>query len=202
MSNVQEILSSTFWDEQYKVKAAWDLNSPNPVFTYLIKNKIINPSKLIILGSGKGFDAVLASESGFEVTAVDFSEEAINYSIELSRKFNAKVNFINSDMFEIDSNLNNTFDLLYEYVTYCAIEPSKRNQFIDLVKRLLKPGGRFITVLFPIDGRGGGPPFSVNQEEFIRNLSADFKLELMIKNIPSVKPRKGKEILLIFRKTE
>jgi methyl halide transferase len=195
--------SQEFWDSQYESrKTGWDLISPNPVFKYIIKDlPFIKPSKIIILGSGKGFDAVLAYENNYDVTTVDFSSKANNYCKELCEKFNAKINIVEKDFFDLDNSYFGTFDIVYEYVTYCAINISRRNEFLNLVNKLLKPGGRFITDLFPIDNREGGPPFSVELNQFLNDAKKYFSLEFLNKNIPSVKPRKGKEILLVFRKS-
>ncbi|MDP3830228.1 MAG: methyltransferase domain-containing protein, partial [Ignavibacteriaceae bacterium] len=191
INQLNNIEHPNFWDMQYESKkTGWDLNSPNPVFNYLINElPFINPSKLIILGSGKGFDAVLANEKGYDVTAVDFSSTANSYCRELNQKFKTQINIIEKDFFELDGSLNGTFDIVYEYVTYCAISLSKRNQFLKLVNKLLKPEGRFITVLFPIDNREDGPPFSVDYNQFLLETNHLFNLEYLDKNIPSVKPR-------------
>jgi SAM-dependent methyltransferase len=194
--------SKEFWNSEYESrKTGWDLNSPNPVFKYLITDvTFIKPSKIIILGSGKGFDAVLAYEKGYDVTTVDFATNANEYCKELSEKFNSKLSIIEKDFFELDSSIFNSFDIVYEYVTYCAISITRRNDFLRLAAKLLKPGGRFVTDLFPIDKREDGPPFSVDLSEFLIDAKKFFNLEYLNKNVPSVKPRRGKEILLVFRK--
>ena len=52
--------------------------------------------------------------------------------------------------------LDYSFDYLLEYTCFCAIDPKRRTEYADLVDRLLKPGGTYIDLAFPLDGRGGG----------------------------------------------
>jgi methyl halide transferase len=189
-----------FWDNRYSENSAnWDLKSPTPQFKSLIdENKLIYPSALLIPGCGKGYDAVYAAAKGYNVTAVDFSESAISYARNLADESGAAVEFLNDDLFELD--LKEKFDFIFEYVTYCAINPARRPEFASKLASFLKPEGRLIALLFPIDGREGGPPFNINPIEAYKIFSAFLKLEYYSKNIESVKPRKGKEVLHIYKK--
>jgi SAM-dependent methyltransferase len=152
------------------------------------------------VGSGKGYDAVAAAKKNYDVAAVDFSTEAISFSQQLAEEENADINFIKEDFFELGNEYYESFDYIYEYVTYCAVNPRRRKEFAEKISSLLKPGGKLITVIFPIDKRDGGPPFSTDVIEFYRIFSQFLKLEFSSKQINSVKPRKGKEILQVYYK--
>ena len=97
-------------------------------------------------------------------------------------------------------NFKENFDFIFEYVTYCAINPERRKEFAQKISSLLKTGGRLISILFPVDRREGGPPFSVDIKEFYKNFSEYLRLEYSSRQINSVKPRKGKEVLQIYFK--
>ncbi|MCL5028701.1 MAG: TPMT family class I SAM-dependent methyltransferase [Bacteroidetes bacterium] len=191
-----------FWDEKYiNDEANWDLKSPTPVWKELIVlGKLIHPCKLLVVGSGKGYDAIFAAKSGYEVTALDFSPNAISISKDLEKQEEVEMSFLQSDIFELDENYQESFDTVFDYVTFCAINIERRKEYLEIISSLIKPGGKFIILLFPTDERKGGPPFSVNEKEFYKETSKYLKLEYFSKNINSIKPRKGKEVLLIFRK--
>jgi len=192
---------SEYWDERYRNgKANWDMKSATPVFVEILKeNKIIQPGKLLIAGSGKGYDAVAASKLGYDVTAIDFSSEAISISKEIASIECVKINFINEDIFTFDG-WENTFDAVYEYVTYCSINPNRHEEYIRKISSLLKPGGKLLALLFPVDNIKGGPPFSVDPAEFYSVAKKFLQLELSTKMINSIKPRKGREILQVYSK--
>jgi hypothetical protein len=59
-----------------------------------------------------------------------------------------------------------------------------------------------MALLFPVDGRPGGPPFSIDVEEFKAEAQPLFSLEHESTPESSVKPRLGKERLLLWRKGE
>ena len=105
-------------------------------------------------------------------------------------------------VFDIDlaAKFDGVFDYVLEYTCFCAIDPPRRAEYADLVGRLLKPGGTFIALLFPIWERRGGPPFAVSPDELIQLLS-DRGFELLQRETPhdSVPQRRGFEELMIFR---
>jgi len=198
-----EILSSpNYWDKKYSNNnTGWDMKSSNPVFVDLLKeNKYIKPSKLLVTGSGKGYDAVAAAKENYDVTAVDFSKKANELAGKLAGENSVKINFITEDIFELTKNYKNYFDAVYEYVTYCAIDPKRREEYAEVMSEVIKPGGKLIALLFPVDGRSGGPPFNIDILEFYNFFSKYFIMEFSTFKINSIKPRKGKEVLQVYRK--
>ncbi len=155
---------------------------------------------MAVIGCGRGYDAILFAKSGFDVTAIDFSVRALADATERVREANAVVRFLELDLFALPDSLSARFDCVLEYVTYCAIDPARRSEFLDVVYRILRPGGMFIGLFFPIDERPGGPPFSVNIEEVKTQLADRFDLVLEEIPVASVKPRRGKEVLMIWKK--
>lgn len=193
-----------FWDQMYKSdQAGWDLKSSSPVFEELLNSgQFTKPGKILIPGSGKGYDALLAAKKGFDVYALDFSTEAVNFAKEQAEKENVKINFLLEDIFKLDSSYDNYFDYVYDYVMFCAILPSRREEYASKVESLLKPGGHLVILLFPLEDRQGGPPFAVNVIEFYDLFSRHLQLKFSSRKINSIKPRKGREILQIYLKKE
>ncbi len=201
-----------FWEEKYKTNQTnWDTKNANPVFTELLDDsEIIKPGKLLIVGCGKGYDAVIAAEKGYKVTAIDFSSTAIDYAKPLAVQSGVNIEFLIEDIFTLSDYYTESFDLVYEYTTYCAINPERRKEFAKKISSLIKKGGRLITILFPVDKKEDGlprqdfsetgPPFSVDVQEFYKNFSEYLHLELSTKQVNSIEPRKGKEILQIYFK--
>jgi SAM-dependent methyltransferase len=191
-----------FWNSIYQnKKAGWDLKSATPVFKRILKEKkIINSRKLLILGSGYGYDAVEAAKAGYEVTAVDFSASAVNFAERLAKKENVNVDFIQNDFFKFEADSSSGFDAVYDYVTYCAINPARREQYAKLIKSLLKCGGVFIALWFPVEEREDGPPFGINLEEAESIFTKFLRLKSSTTEKDTIKPRKGREVLQIYEK--
>lgn len=198
------VSSPEFWDDIYvNNNAAWDLQSPTPVFVRILKEKkIIQSGKILILGSGYGYDAVEAAKEAFDVTAVDFSPSANLFAQRLAESANVMVKILTSDFFDLEENYGSHFDVVYDYVTFCAIEPSRRKEYVKLINSLLKTGGKFIALLFPVENREGGPPFGINLKT-TEKLFTEY-LELISSSVENdtIKPRKGREVLQIYRKVK
>ena len=156
----------------------------------------------MVLGSGKGYDTAAAAKAGYSVTAVDFAETAVEHTKLLLTQENLQARVIRSDIFKLRSLLNEQFDAVYEYTTFCAVNPTRRREFAEIIISYLRPGGKFISVVFPIDGRPGGPPFSIDPVEFYNFFTPELRLDYSSRLINSVKPRKGKEMLQVFIKPE
>ncbi len=191
-----------YWNERYRnSKANWDMKSATPIFIDILKEgKIIQPGKIFIAGSGKGYDAVAAAKFGYEVTAIDFSSEAIAFSQKLAAVDNVRINFITENIFTLDQSFENSFDVVYEYVTYCSINPERHEEYIRKLSSFIKPGGKLIALLFPVENVEGGPPFGVDPVEFFSIAKNFLILEQSTKIINSIKPRKGREVLQVYSK--
>lgn len=199
-----KVNNRSFWNELYQSSSdGWDIGTPTPIFLDLLENNFFaKDSSILIIGCGKGYDAIAAAKFGYDVTGLDFSDSAIEFAKSLSLRENLKINFITQDLFTVPDKIKNSFDYLYDYVTYCAIDPKRRKEYVKSVAGLLKPGGIFVIILFPVEKREGGPPFSVNVDEVKKIFSEYFILIKEETEINSIKPRKGREVLHIYKKVK
>jgi SAM-dependent methyltransferase len=189
------------WDANYEQGTdGWDLGRPTPVFQRLLQNQNLSPGRIIVLGAGRGYDAREFARHGFQVTAVDFSSQAVQEMHRLASA-DAPVEILRHDLFTLPELFNDSFDYVLEYTCFCAIDPTRRAEYADLVTRLLKPDGLYIDLAFPLDGRKGGPPFAVSVKEIIALFQArGFKLISREIPVESVPRRRNAEELLLFRK--
>ena len=196
-------ITPAFWDIQYdNGRIPWDLGRPTPVFQRLLDSGQYPPGRMIVLGAGRGHDARLFARQGFDVTAVDFAPQAVRAMYSLNDQA-MPFHIMQQDIFDLSSDLDGTFDYVLEYTCFCAISPQRRTDYADLVRRLLKPGGFYIALAFPIIERAGGPPYAVSPREMISILSTrGLLLHQREQPQDSVPSRKGIEELLIMRKPE
>ena len=189
-----------FWEESYiNGKTNWDLKSPTPAFIDLLNHNLLKDKRsMLVLGCGYGYDSIAAAKCGYDVTAVDISETAIKSASDLALKENTKINFLVDDFFLLKDDLS--FDIIYDYVTYCAIDPHRRKEYADKVASLINKNGLLVIILFPIEKRIGGPPFAVDVTEAEKLFGEHLELVLSTDEINSIKPRKSRELLQIYRK--
>lgn len=193
--------SADKWEADYlRGTDGWDLGGPNPVFRNLLASSQFAPGKMIVLGAGRGYDAREFARHGFQVTAVDFSPSAAREMVRLTDT-SAPVEILQHDLFTLPQSLNDSFDYVLEYTCFCAIDPKRRTEFADLVTRLLKPGGLYISLAFPLSQHAGGPPFAVSVPEVLELFQVrNINLVERKKPIDSISPRKGREELLMLQK--
>lgn len=198
MSNVD---SPDFWQEKYQSNDfPWDLGRPSPVFTRLAESGQLAPGKMVVLGAGRGHDARLFARHGFDVTAVDFASAAAA-AMRQQNDPQHPVAVVQADIFALPAAWNGRFDYVLEYTCYCAIDPARRGDYGQLVSRLLKPGGRWVALAFPIGRRPGGPPFVVQPDRVVERF-VEHGFSLLHRELPPDSPpaRTDIEALLIMQK--
>ena len=198
---MSEVSFPSFWEESYRSgRTGWDLGMSTPVFQRLAESGKFKPGKMLVICAGRGYDAHLFAKKGFRVTAVDFAEEAVKEMQSLT-KSDISLEVMQADLFDLPAFFNEEFDYILEYTCFCAIDPQRRAEYIHSVSSLLKHGGIYIALAFPIGGRKGGPPFVVTPNELIEPLNMQ-GFELVLREVPddSVPGREGIEELLILKK--
>ena len=198
---MSDVSSPSFWEENYRSgRTGWDLGMPTPVFQRLAESGKFPPGKMLVICAGRGYDARLFARLGFNVTAVDFAEEAVKEMQTLVEP-DISMEVMQADLFDLPVFMSEEFDYILEYTCFCAIDPQRRADYIHSVSSLLKPGGIYIALAFPIGGRSGGPPFVVTPDELVEPLS-ELGFELILREVPedSVPGREGIEELLILKK--
>jgi len=198
---MNEVNHSQFWEDIYlENDTGWDLKGVTPFFDS-ISNELIQ-GKVCILGCGRGYDAIMFAEKGFDVTAVDFAPTPISELNKLAIQKSVIITTVQDDIFSLVEKFPDTFDYVIEQTCFCAIDPNRRKEYETLVRTILKPGGKLVGLWFPLDKsqEEGGPPFGTTIYEVKSIFNSGWKIEK--ENFPSqsVEPRKGREKLIIFKK--
>lgn len=191
----------TFWQSKYDGgEAAWDLGGPTPVFMHLYDTKRLTPGAMLVPGSGRGYDPVFFAKHGFDVTAVDFAATAVEATRANAAQAGVALTVLQDDIFTLGAKLPRWFDYVLEYTCMCAIDVGRRAEYAQVIADVLKPGGLLIGLFFPIDGRTGGPPFAVSEEELLALFEKNFTLVSSEFRDDSIAPRRGKEKLIILKR--
>jgi len=114
----------------------------------------LQPGRVLELGSGHGRNAVFLAGRGCTVEAVDFSAEAIAWARELAAKADVEIDFQHRDILDLDLEPG-AYDLIYDSGCFHHLAPHRRPDYVDLVRRALKPGGHLGQVCFRPEGGSG-----------------------------------------------
>jgi SAM-dependent methyltransferase len=112
----------------------------------------LEPGRALDLACGEGRNAIWLAERGWQVTAVDFSDVAV----EKGRARNAEVDFRVADLLESDPG-EERYDLVI--VFYLQVPADELAQVLGRAARAVAPGGTFLLVGHDLrnltDGHGG-----------------------------------------------
>ena len=200
--NESNVSSAHFWEQCYQESnVGWDLGAPTPIFMNWCDNLELS-SKICIPGAGNGYDPLYFASKGHDVTAIDFAESPISRLKEQSKDKKINLTALKSDIFNLEESLYEQFDYIVEYTCYCAIHPSMRMKYIEIMHRLLKKGGELVAILLPLnkDLSDGGPPFGIDLEETLDLFSHKFSIVESIEHPLSIEPRSENEQFVRFLK--
>lgn len=197
-----ESLNHGIWSRYYqKEETTWDLGEPSPPFVSLYQEGAFKKgSRIAIPGCGKGHEVLFFAGKGFEVTAIDFADEALQIVNKRLDDSGLKAELVRADFLNLSSTFNEAFDYLLEQTCYCAIEPVNRSDYVRTAHRLLRPNGEFLGLFYDIDNIDG-PPFGASGEEVRQRFSPYFRIEYLEKSLHSHERRMGKEWLARFKKS-
>jgi methyl halide transferase len=189
-----------FWESRYKEgDTGWDIGQAAPPFVDLLaRPDAPAPGTMLVLGSGRGHDAIYFARHSFKVVGVDFAPEAISYARRAAEREGVKVVFVEGDLFELDDAYSHRFDYVLEHTCFSAIPLHRREEYARLVKRLLAPGGLFIALFFA-HGRPGGPPFGTDERQVRELFGPHFAIEKLERPSRSVEQRQGAELFALMR---
>ena len=108
----------------------------------------------------------------------------------------ARVPVVKRDVFTLDGE----FDIVWEYTCFCAIDPSRRAEYVDVLSRILRKGAELIALFYPLKDAGGGPPFPVERGEVERLLAGRFRIDSEEVPKDSIERRRGFEVLVRARR--
>ena len=194
--------NAAFWQGIYDDgDAGWDLGGPNPSLPAALNLGLLRERRRILVpGCGRGYDAVLLASRGHDVVAVDFARTAVEDTARLADETGVTLAARELDIFALESEPAGSFDGLYEYTCYCAIDPELRDRYVDLMAHLLRPGGRILMNAFPLGPRDDGPPHPIFIDQLRERFSRQFDWLLDTKSFVAPEPRRERERLVLMQR--
>jgi len=129
-------------------KIPWNLETPPEIIQTIVKSGTVKPCKSIELGCGAGNYVIYLSSNGFNTTGVDISSTAIEMAKKSAEEKKIKCNFIVADVLGEMPEIQDKYDFAYDWELLHHIFPEEREKYITNVHKLLKPGGKYLSVCF------------------------------------------------------
>ncbi|HTO10533.1 MAG TPA: methyltransferase domain-containing protein [Candidatus Binatia bacterium] len=190
-----------FWEGLYATGGdGWELGGPAPPLVDFVRTTPPPRGRVAVVGCGRGHDARFLAAQGYDVTAVDFSTAALEAARALARRDDVRVTFEQRDIFTLPQSHARAFDGVWEYTCYCAIDPRRRREYVDVMRAIVRPGGWLLGCFFPLRAQTAGPPFKVSTAEIRRVLAPAFRIERAFPPLRSVRGRQGREWMVLARR--
>lgn len=158
--------ASAWWDQFYSDRAKpvpfFEAKPDENLVSYL-DGGVLAPGRALDLGCGPGRNAVYLASVGFEVDAVDLSPAAVAWGEERSREAGVDVSFHCGDIFSIELPPGR-YGLVYDSGCLHHLPPHRRVSYLNLLDRVLAPGGHLGLACFASGAMGSELP----DEEFYR----------------------------------
>jgi len=129
-------------------KIPWNSETPPDALVDLVESGKVKPCKTIDLGCGAGNYAVYLAGRGFEVIGIDNSPTAIKIARENANKKGVTGTFLVADVLGDLDEVKETFDFAYDWELLHHIFPEKRKKYVENVRRILNPVGKYFSVCF------------------------------------------------------
>lgn len=193
-------MNETEWEARYQSgDMPWEKGEASPgLVDFLAAHPELPKGSVVVPGCGTGHDARAWAKAGFETWGIDLAPSAIRLSGEKTKAAGLVATFMQTDFLAKDP--PKRFDWLFEHTLFCAIDPSRRDDYVRAVLRWLKPDGQLLAVHYMIRDEQG-PPFGVTQEEVMERFTPHFGL--LRGWVPRSYPnRTGLELMLWWRRKQ
>ena len=173
-------MAASNWDQRYlEGSDRWELGRPAPPLEAFLRTDSRAPQppgRVLVPGCGRGHEAALLADLGYEVIGLDFSSEAIQRAQALHGSDRTKLRWLQADLFDgaalaAAGITTGSLQGVLEHTCFCAIDPAQRGAYLATARRLLAPGG-WLLGLFWCHRRPDGPPWGSDPEMLEQQLTA------------------------------
>ncbi|HHX57610.1 MAG TPA: class I SAM-dependent methyltransferase [Clostridiales bacterium] len=158
------MVESKEWDWKEADKTVWT-DPCEESYYYVNKWRSEGKKSVLDLGCGLGRHAILFAKEGFDVTAVDLSEEGIDYLNKWKKIDDLKIITKVCDMKQLPFQ-NNSFDCIWSYHVISHTDTEGFLTILEEIKRVLKPKGSIYFTLCSKEtwsySEAGFPPVDEN----------------------------------------
>jgi ubiquinone/menaquinone biosynthesis C-methylase UbiE len=185
---VRDFMNSNYeeWDQIYRgypmESWGWELGKPRPIIVEFVEKELIKKGKVLDLCCGAGTNTVYLAKKGFEVTAIDISQRAIEYAREKAKHANAKINFMIQSFVDLSFG-DEEFDFVFDMGCFHHVEIVDRSKFIKGLHRVLKKGGDYLLTCFSYKN---GPAWNHFTEKQLISLFSGYFGINVIRHISSI----------------
>ena len=122
-----------FWDNYYLKNKKFIIPKPSNFAAFFFKKFLKKNNFILEIGCGNGRDTFHFYKKTKNIIAIDQSKSVIKKNLQLSKKLNKKIKFINSDFENFKKSKNQRIDFIYARFFLHTINIRQENKLIRLI---------------------------------------------------------------------
>lgn len=130
-------------------------NKPDESLVSYFELRQLVAGRVIDLGCGFGRNALYMATLGCDVEGIDLSPSAIEKAQVWAKEADLAVDFKVASVFETEFD-REAYDIVYDGGLFHHLQPHRRLHYLNIVRRMLKPCGKFCLLCF---NKSGSPEF-------------------------------------------
>ena len=191
-------MNADYWETRYQTgDTSWEKGAPSPgLVDFLAAHPELPRGTVAVPGCGTGHDVRAWAGVGFQAQGFDFAPSAIELCVTRTQAAGLAAQFHQLDFLSDPPPVQ--FDWVFEHTLFCAIHPSRRDDYTRALLNWLAPRGQYLAVNYHIPDTDG-PPFGTTGDELWQRFSPHF--DLVAEWVPRSYPnRTGLELMMWWRK--
>ena len=163
------------FDVMYTTTPPWDIGRPQPAFVELADAGAVR-GRVLDVGCGTGEHALMAAGLGLDATGIDLAAAAIEQAREKAHARGLSARFLRHDVLELPA-LGETFDTVLDCGLFHVLEDPNRVRFVDGLRQVVAPGGRYFMLCFSDQQPGDWGPRRITQDEIRASFADGWNIE-------------------------